>query len=215
MKQLPFCDLGSFRVLEWLLFFVGRGRLWLLHTAALCTTTFSIARQPHFRSKAKPEGFDLRESKTKLGNLILLRTMAVLLAIGRLTPFHGSHEHPKSAYSWQWDKIKRLFEIVGCEILWLSMCSFAAPFRKDTRLGLVRALFLRPLAKPCSGFHSHVRLSGILCSQAARYPDGFAQEYTACAYAAFMTEAPALGQDDIEHARANSSGGFELVCLTK
>ena len=99
----------------------------------------------------------------------------------------------------------------GCELLWLSMCSFAAPYRKDTHLGLVRVPFLRPLAKPCSGFHSHVRLSGSLCSQAARYPDGFAQEYAACVYAAFMKEAPALGQDDIEHARANASGGFELV----
>ena len=99
----------------------------------------------------------------------------------------------------------------GCEILWLSMCSFAATYRKGTRLGLVRAPFLRPLAKPCAGFRSHVRLSGALCSQAARYPDGFAREYAACAYAAFVEEAPALGQVDIERARADASGGFELV----
>ena len=75
----------------------------------------------------------------------------------------------------------------------------------------MRAPFLRSLAKPCSGFLSHVRLSGSLCSQAARYPDGVAQEYAACASAAFMKEAPALGQADIELARASTSGGFELV----
>ena len=60
LKQHPFWDLGSFRVLE-CLFLVGRGRLWLLHTAAPCTT-FSIARCPRLRTKTKPEGFDPRES---------------------------------------------------------------------------------------------------------------------------------------------------------
>ena len=85
----------------------------------------------------------------------------------------------------------------GCEILWLSMCSFAAPYRKDTRLGLVRIPFLRPLwlsrargsilTSVCRGLYAPKR--------PGTYPDGFAQECAACAYAAFMKEAPALGHD--------------------
>jgi hypothetical protein len=210
IKQHPLWDLGSLRVLEWLLFLVRRGRVWLVHTAAPCTT-FSVARCPRLRSRDTPGGFDPKEPCTALGNLVLLRSMALLFAIWKLSPFHGSHEHPKSAYSWQWRRIGWLFEQDSCDLIWLSMCSFGAPFRKDTRLGLVRAPFLKPLARPCTGFHSHVRLEGALCSRAARYPDGFAQEYATLAYAAFVRDPPTLGGEDISRVRDDASGGSELV----
>eukprot|EP00972_Heterocapsa_arctica_P095527 14088323-Heterocapsa_arctica.AAC.1 len=52
------------------------------------------------------------------------------------------------------------------------MCAFGAPYRKNTKFGLVNSEHLTPLAQRCPGFHRHIQLTGSLCTAASEYPSG-------------------------------------------
>ena len=162
-------DLRSTRIVEWVLHMVTKRRVLYVHSGVPCTT-FSIARRPALRSAARPWGFDPAEAQTATGNVLMSRALVVLWAIRRAAWGSGSHEHPLSAYSWRLPSVKSLLAAPDVDSLTFSMCQFGAPYRKDTRLLLVRAGFLAPLAQRCSGGHDHVRLSGSRTSAAAAYP---------------------------------------------
>ena len=138
LKTHPVWDLLSFRIVEWILFLVIAGRVAYVHCAPPCTT-WSLARQPRLRSRTQPMGFQLQDEVTQRGNALLLRAMLILWTVhkhGR----HGSFEHPAGAYTWWAPDVRRLFDKQGCGYLDFAACSFGAPFRKPTRLGLVRGL---------------------------------------------------------------------------
>jgi hypothetical protein len=171
-------DITSSRMFEWIVFMLAHDRIYYLHVGPPCTT-FSIARCPKLRSKALPGGFDRSDAATHLGNLLLMRCLALLSYIHWHTHRHGSHEHPASAFSWQWNLVTTLFGKDGCSIVPFAMCSYGAPYKKMTKLGIVRASFLTSLEKPCTGFHSHIRLEGSLTTQASEYPAGLCQAWAA------------------------------------
>ena len=52
-------------------------RVFYLHLGPPCTT-FSLARKPALRSKARPHGFRPREALTRMGNSLFLRCLALV-----------------------------------------------------------------------------------------------------------------------------------------
>ena len=188
-------DIRESRTIEWILWMVRRGRIWYFHGGPPCTT-FSVARCPRLRSRAAPLGLDPRERRTAEGNLLLLRCLAVLWAIRRSSPWHGSFEHPASAYSWHLPLLRALFvDPEGrksehpISMVELDMCQFGAPYRKSTRLGRVRAGWLAALGRRCAGGHRHEQLQGGRTTAAACYPAELCACWAAAAAAACRQEA--------------------------
>ncbi|CAE8607518.1 unnamed protein product [Polarella glacialis] len=104
-----------------------------------------------------------------------------------------------------------LLTSADCQIFWFSRCSFGAAWRKDTKLGLVRAEFLRlALEKPCAGFHKHVQLTGALTTKASANPLEFCRQYAGAAAAAWILEPPILGEGYLD-VETDQRGCFEKL----
>ena len=180
-------DIRESRTIEWILWMVRRGRIWYFHGGPPCTT-FSIARCPRLRSQQAPLGIYPKEKRTAEGNLLLLRCLTVLWAVQRSTPWHGSFEHPASAYSWHLPLLRSLFAAPHSGTVQLDMCQFGAPYRKSTRLGRVRASWLEVLGRRCQGGHQHEQLQGSRTTFAACYPAELCACWAAAAAAAYREE---------------------------
>eukprot|EP00435_Cladocopium_sp_Y103_P052207 s698_g16.t1 len=74
-------DLGSLRLLEWIIFMIEEDRFRSFFLAPPCTS-FSPAAHPSVRSYREPLGFDRLNPKTFLGNLLAFRTL-LLLRVGK------------------------------------------------------------------------------------------------------------------------------------
>ena len=195
LKLHPLWDLRSTRVVEWLIFVLTQRRVWHIHCAAPCTT-FSVARFPRLRSRQQPLGFDPHEEKTQCGNVLLLRTLLLLL-VALKAGSHGSHEHPSGAFSWWVPQVQRMFARTGCEVVRFSACQFGAPYRKDTSLGLVRGEHLRPLGRMCNHRGAHAQpLKGARTTAAAAYSGQLCREWAALAAAQRALEGEWGADDD-------------------
>ena len=208
LKRHAMWDLTSGRVLEWLVFMAGRRRVWYVHCGAPCTT-FSIARHPALRSRAQPMGFDPQDPTTALGNAVLLRSLVVLLAL-YVSGLHGSHEHPATAYSWWAEPVQRLFAMPGNETVEFSACMYGAPYRKDTRLGVVRCPQLRALERRCVHKKHELRLEGGHTQRAAAYHADLCTEWARVLAAARREDSdPTVEADDEEAAITDGGGRME------
>ena len=211
----PFWDLGSCRIVEWLLFLAARRRVWSWHSGVPCTD-FSIAKCPKQRTADAPWGLDPNDPERRLPNFYLAVACCILLAVWRSGFGHATHEHPATAFSWRipfWSSMaSRGALVVGR----FCACAFGAPFRKDTRLARVRASHLEVLDKMCTcpGLHD-VRLEGALTKKAAEYSPNFCAAYAAAAREAFLQEAPALGEDDVEQFAAEQGQASEMLWLNE
>ena len=88
-------DLSQVHVLSWLYHLIEEGRLLAIALEPPCTT-FSIMRRPALRSKRVPLGFNTRDPKTRLGNLLFLRALQ-LLKKAALHRIAGLLERPLAA----------------------------------------------------------------------------------------------------------------------
>ena len=73
-------DLKSGRLIEWIIFLINNWRLYYIHSGAPCTTC-CIASCPKDRFKLQPYGKDTTLEAIAAGNLMLLRTMVIHVAL--------------------------------------------------------------------------------------------------------------------------------------
>ncbi|CAK0886367.1 unnamed protein product [Prorocentrum cordatum] len=175
IKCRKYWDLVDSRLAEWVVWLIWQRRVKMTISQVPCTS-FSIARHPRLRSRARPWGFDPSSTPTRLGNVLFRVGMLALFAhllSGRGT---GLHEHPLTAYSWHTHIVEFLLTHEAVEPFALSMCQFGAPWKKDTSLLVVRGSWLAPMARRCRGGHKHTVLEGGLIPKAALYPHGFCDE---------------------------------------
>ena len=214
----PLWDLRSLRIIEWLIFLTSRGRVWHVHTASTCRT-FSVAYQPRIRSRDAPRGFNPKDAKTHQGNLLKLRCLAVQFSQWANSPYHGSDEHPRSAYSWFLDAVVWLFGQEGNVLVDGSSCMYGAPYQKDYRLGLVRSQHLvGPMGLKCPGIsathqHSAPLRGGTDASRAARYVSGFCGTFAAALRVQFDLEAPVLGNADAKLSQSAQQVRLEKIWM--
>ena len=207
-------DIGTARVLEWLMFLVQRKRVWYVHGGPPCKT-FSIARSPKERTKDVPLGRGPLSHALLEGNRLLLAWLAVLFVVLKCAS-HGTHEHPHSAYSWHVPALKWFMSQPGVSRIVYACCAFGPGvdgflYRKDTALLAVHCPWLEPLGRRCPGFHKHTRLEGGLTTKAAPYPEGVCTEWAKLAAAAYALEQPVLGQPDIDAAASVDKSPSESV----
>jgi hypothetical protein len=210
----PMWDLTCPRVLEWLIFLIAHDRVWYVHLAPPCTT-FSVARKPALRSAGLPAGFSRSEPRTRAGNLTLLRCAVLASCVRRLSKRHCTLEHPASAFSWQWplvrDQFERILRYDVCEFQLAALaphhaaakiCGDERAFadehrivRKRSRWGCVRAPFMDPLARTCTGCHCHTSLEA--AGKSPEYDGHLCEAWARAAAAARAADPAPLAQDDL------------------
>ena len=175
LNSSPAWDFRSWRLIEWLMFLIENSRVLYIHLGPP-RSTFSLARRPPLRSRARPMGFDPQEPCTRLGNEILSLTLAVLTAVRQNSLVAGSWAYPRHSLSWLTPPVVKFLGHADCGSLWFATCSYGCQSRHDVRLGYTNAHFLTSLARPCTGFHRH-RLRDTAGTSLAEYPDALCDEW--------------------------------------
>eukprot|EP00435_Cladocopium_sp_Y103_P070682 s107_g35.t2 len=163
-------DLCSLRLLEWICYMIEENRFRSFLIAPPCTT-FSPAAHPAVRSYKEPLGFDRKNPKTLLGNVLAFRTL-FLLRIGR------RHKRPCGAEQSRlskmcWLELWKSLQLLGFSEAVVASCVFGSPHKKEFRL-IVFMLEADFLDRRCQGGHTHVRVQGALTKPSAVYVDGLA-----------------------------------------
>ena len=176
-------DLGSLRLLEWIIHMIEEGRFRSFMVEPPCTT-FSPAAHPAVRSYREPLGFDRLDPKTLPGNLLAFRAL-ILLRVGRRCGTPCAAEQSRlSKMCWLTFWISLLD--VGFEEAVMASCMFGSPHRKEFRL-LCYLLDVAFLDTRCCGGHSHVRIQGSLTKPSAVYVDGLADRIAAASHRALTS----------------------------
>ncbi|CAK0885398.1 unnamed protein product [Prorocentrum cordatum] len=195
-KTHPTWDLRSTRTVEWFLFLIMNERVAHVHYAPPCIICW-LARQPCLRSRTQPLGFDAADGANQLGNVLLCKVLLILWT-ARKYGARGSFEHPAGAHTWHAPAVKTLLGKAGWGTL-----------EKPTRLGLVRADFLLPLARPCEHgrkARSRPLLGAARTAPAAAYSDQLCAVWAELSHAHL---AKAGGPSEPAPARADAAGRLE------
>eukprot|EP00435_Cladocopium_sp_Y103_P048082 s660_g14.t1 len=174
-------DLGSLRLLEWIIFMIEENRFRSFFVAPPCTS-FSPAAHPAVRSYREPLGFD------RLRTLILLR-------VGRRCHRPCGAEQSRLSKISAWTS---LLDFGFAEAV-LASCRFGSPHRKEFRL-LCYLLDVDFLDTRCTGGHSHIRIQGSLTKPSAIYVDGLADHIATAFHFALK------GLDAAENLEPDASG---------
>ena len=176
LSNSPHHDIGNYKLVDWIFQMIKEKRFRSLACEPPCTT-FSPAQHPASRSYRCPLGFDRKEPKTYLGNLLAFRSFAILWFAWRCgtpslleTPFLS-----KLAWLTTWAFLKKL----GFEEAVLNSCALGSIHKKPFRL-LGYGLDMEMLRIPCPGGHSHVRIEGKLTKASAVYHPGVAHRIAEC-----------------------------------
>ena len=205
-------DIRQDRIILWLIFLIRNGRLWYLHLEVPCTD-FSTAKRPYLRSKHRPFGFVPDDPARAKANSMLLRGFLLLFLIKGLRSMHGSHEHPKGAFSWYTPQAVSLFSPPRGSSICFAMCAYGEFYRKLTRLGLIGARFLEGLEAPCPGFHKHVPLRGRATTRVAEYGLPLVTKWADLTLEAWKVERPdVVFQERVEAGRSQKPC-FETIWL--
>eukprot|EP00438_Fugacium_kawagutii_P012665 Skav215620 [mRNA] locus=scaffold666:640257:644840:- [translate_table: standard] len=173
LSDSRFFNLGCSHFLNWAGWMISENRIRSFMVEPPCTT-FSPAAHPCVRSYREPLGFRRDCPKTRLGNLLALRALA-LLRIG------FKHRRPcaleqsrlsKMAWLEAWRALLRL----GFAEAVVASCAFGSPHRKEFRL-LCYLLDVAFLDVRCPGNHVHVKIQGALTKPSAIYVDGVADHF--------------------------------------
>ena len=174
------------KLLDWIFQMILERRFKSLICEPPCTT-FSPAQHPASRSYAMPLGYDRKDPKTLLGNLLAFRGFAILWFAWRCgtpalleTPYLS-----KMAWLPMW---RYLLEIGFVEAA-LNSCAFGSPHKKPFRL-LGWGLDMQMLTVPCPGGHQHVRIEGKFTKPSAVYHPGVAKRIAECFAAALRKAEP-------------------------
>ena len=170
-------DLSLVRVISWLSYMVTSGLLGSLMVEPVCTT-FSIIRRPRLRSSSVPLGFDPRDPKTHLGNVLALRALTLLFLAHRYgVPALG--EQPWSSMMRFLPSWRALEEKPGVRTMRSDSCAFGSVHLKSFRFIAVH-LGIDRLNRRCSGDHSHIPVEGRYTKASASYTHELAHEIAAC-----------------------------------
>lgn len=167
----PQYDLTERRVTQWVVFMMEDDRLESFMVEPPCTT-FSPACHPAVRSYANPRGFEPSLPKVRLGTILAFAALTCLFAALRLGKIGVGEQPRRSKMRWlsEW---KRLLLLGATEAI-LASCSYGSPHQKEFGLIGVNA-DLRPLEKPCTRDHTHIKIQGALTKPSAVYCPGLAQ----------------------------------------
>ena len=211
-------DVRQLRVLEWLLFMIGRERVWGCHDGTPCTG-YSIAKHPRLRSKEFPWGFNPKDPETKESNWYMIVTFILLRAKLASTFGWATHEHPQSAFSWALPQWKRLMaspvfiDVLTAFCSWGKMNGFLV--KKTLRLVGVRAAFLAAVHAPCRGGHQHVPVQGSLTAHTAKYLMPLCRAWAEAAKKQYDAEQPQVSDLDRAAALAQSRPAFENIWMNE
>ena len=164
-------NLCSLRLMEWVIYMLEENRFRSFLIAPPCTT-FSPAAHPAVRSYREPLGFDRRNPKTWLGNVLAFRSFCLLRVARRCFRPCGLEQSRLSKMAWLtfW---KTLLDLGFSEAV-IASCMFGSPRRKEFRL-LCYLLETDRLDVRCHGGHTHVRIQGKFTKASAVYVDGVAR----------------------------------------
>lgn len=157
-------------VLCWLYYMMESGRLASLLVSPPCTT-FSPAAYPPLRSYSIPMGFDVREPRTRQGNVLANAGLSLVFVGLRTRTFTLGEQPRRSKMRWlrQWRRLLSL----GAREVHLASCMYGSIHQKEfTFLGAHMKVEL--LHRPCSRDHPHVRIQGGFTKASAVYCDGLA-----------------------------------------
>lgn len=163
-------DLGSVRFLEWIIHMLEEDRFRSFLVEPPCTT-FSPAAHPAVRSYKEPLGFDRKNPKTLLGNVLAFRSLVLLRVAKRFRRPCGLEQSRLSKMAWlaAWKSLL----LLGFKEAVIASCMFGSPHRKEFRL-LCYMLDVDFLDVRCCGGHEHVQIQGQLTKPSAVYVDGLA-----------------------------------------
>ncbi|CAK9070424.1 unnamed protein product, partial [Durusdinium trenchii] len=194
-------DLSLVRVIGWLSYMVTSGLLGSLMVEPVCTT-FSIIRRPRLRSSSVPLGFDPRDPKTHLGNVLALRALTLLFLAHRYgVPALG--EQPWSSMMRFLPSWRALEEKPGVRTMRSDSCAFGPIHLKSFRFIAVH-LGIDRLNRRCSGDHSHIPVEGRYAKASASYTHELAHEIAAC-----FAEAVAARKNVFQAEEAGPVDGLE------
>ena len=182
----PWYDLLCSGFLEFILFLVLERRLSFACLAPPCTTCTTV-RQPALRSAACIHGFNPSDPQTEVGNILSLRSVAVLDRL-RLARLGGLLEFPRRSMLVHFPSVRALKRHPGVVHSWTATCGHThppgGPAREDPPI-LKELGFLLVRAGPhflarrrsCPGGHVHKDLgSGPDRSKATRESSIYAPE---------------------------------------
>ena len=200
LSQSPAFDLGSEKLLDWIFQMIAEKRFRSLALEPPCTT-FSPAQYPASRSYDNPLGFDRKEKKTYLGNLLAFRCLTIAWFAWRfdLPLLLEQPRLSKMAWLGAWRHLLSL----GFEEAILASCMLGSIHKKEFRL-LVYGLDTDRLTVRCSGGHRHVRIEGKYTKASAIYAPGVAKLIADCFSKALSEK---IGQED------PSVSGLESVII--
>ena len=159
-------DLSQVHVLSWLYHLIEEGRLLAIALEPPCTT-FSIMRRPALRSKRVPLGFNTRDPKTRLGNLLFLRALQ-LLKKAVLHRMAGLLERPFSALSKFLPSYQASLRWPGVQEVRIDSCQYGSIHQKSFAF-LVANVDMKSITRRCQGKCEHVPIAGVYTKASAIY----------------------------------------------
>ena len=176
LSQSPAFDLGSEKLLDGIFQMIAEKRFRSLALEPPCTT-FSPAQYPASRSYDNPLGFDRKEKKTYLGNLLAFRCLTIAWFAWRFD-LPSLLEQPRLS-KMAWLRAWRYLLSLGFEEATLASCMLGSIHKKEFRL-LVYGLNADQLTVRCSGGHQRVRIEGKYTKASAIYAPGVANLIADC-----------------------------------
>ena len=186
LSKSPHHDISNHKLLDWIFQMIHEKRFRSLICEPPCTT-FSPAQHPASRSYKMPFGFDRRDPKTHLGNLLAFRSFAILWFAWRC----GTPSLLETPYlsKMAWLPMWRYLLDIGFTEAALNSCAFGSPHKKPFRL-LGWGLDMQMLTVPCPGGHHHVRIEGKFTKPSAVYHPGVARRIAECFASALRKSEP-------------------------
>ena len=168
LSSSPHHDMSNPKLLNWIFQMIQERRFRSVVCEPPCTT-FSPAQHPAVRSYDNPLGFDRKDPKTWLGNLLAFRCLAILWFCWRELVIALLEQLRLSKMAWL--RFWKYLLSLGSEEAIIHSCAFGSIHNKLFRL-LGFGLDMTPLNVPCPGGHIHVKVEGKFTKASAVYhPD--------------------------------------------
>eukprot|EP00435_Cladocopium_sp_Y103_P003960 s4316_g1.t1 len=171
LSNSPHFDLTNIDLLWWILGMIKSGRFRSVCCEPPCTT-FSAAQHPASRSYKIPLGFNRKDPKTLLGNILAFRCFVICWYAFRCD-CPSLLETPKLS-KMAWLSIWKYLLSIGFEEACLASCRFGSPHKKEFRF-LLQGLERDFLDLRCRGGHSHLKIEGKYTKASGEYVSGVAE----------------------------------------
>ena len=165
LSRSPYFNLVDEKLLYWILGMIKDKKFRAIVCEPPCTT-FSPAQHPASRSYQNPLGFNRKDPKTLLRNILAFRCLTIMWFAWRYQAIALLKQPRLSKMAWL--RFWHFLLSLGFEEAVIASCAFGSPHRKEFRL-LGWSLDMERLAVGCPGGHTHVRIEGKFTKQSAVY----------------------------------------------